>query len=44
MYCIEHYYDHYVIKDESGDIIIHCDSYKEAKEEIKELEENYGEK
>ena len=42
MYNIEYYKGHYVVTDNKGNIFVHCDNYKEAQEERKELEESDG--
>ena len=36
-YEIEKFHNHYVITDNNENIISHCDTYEEAKDEIEEL-------
>lgn len=36
-YQIKAFKGHYVVMDQYGEILVHCDTYEEAKQEIKSL-------
>ena len=39
-YEIKDFKGHYVVVDENGKIVCHCDTYEEAEQEIYDLESN----